>query len=254
MSEKTAVSMNRFYLCLLIPMAVYIFFLQTKSCNQSKHLAENQQMIDELHQREQQTIQFIRQIYQKNKAHEQKIAALESDINELTMDRDRSKRETVRLKRQLTQEYPLADNCEDSLEICIDQSTIKDSIIQYQDQTISSDSAIISKKDEQLDLKDSIIDGQSDIIYRQDTDIQIYKHVVDKLNGQIKPRTQVFLAGNVGAGFDMSDKSISGFMAGPEVIIKDKKGFLYGAGASWCTTGDVYAHAKFGFLLRFKRR
>lgn len=63
---------------------------------------------------------------------------------------------------------------------------------------------------------------------------------------EYKPRVQVFLSGNVGT-------NLKGFVAGPEVIVKDKRDFLYKAGVDFNTTGDIIYRVGFGFKLSFPR-
>jgi hypothetical protein len=64
---------------------------------------------------------------------------------------------------------------------------------------------------------------------------------------EYKPRIQVFVAGNVGT-------NLKGFVAGPELIVKDKRDFLYKAGVDFNTTGDIIYRVGFGFKLSFGKK
>jgi hypothetical protein len=81
---------------------------------------------------------------------------------------------------------------------------------------------------------------------RLDSLVTQYRILVPLVTYNVKPKVQVFLAGNVGTNG-------KGFIAGPEVIVKDKRDFLYGAGVDFNTTGDIYYRAKFGVKLSFRK-
>jgi hypothetical protein len=68
-----------------------------------------------------------------------------------------------------------------------------------------------------------------------------------------KSRVQVFVAGNIGAGITIPTKQVNGFCAGAEFMIKDKRNYLYGAGVTWNTDGNMYVTAKFGLMLSFPK-
>lgn len=63
----------------------------------------------------------------------------------------------------------------------------------------------------------------------------------------VNDRFQVFASGNIGT-------DLKGFVAGPEIILKDKRGFLYKAGVDFNTSGTITYRLGFGFLIRLKKR
>lgn len=61
-----------------------------------------------------------------------------------------------------------------------------------------------------------------------------------------KPRIQLFAAGNLGT-------DLIGFMAGAELILKDKRNFIYKAGVDFNTAGNHVYRVGAGFLISFRK-